>query len=511
MRAVIYARVSSSAQRDAQTIANQLRVLPAYVKAQGWILVDTYIDDGRSASTGKLDRRDGFARLVRDAEAGKFDIVVVVDLDRLTRTNDMTERAAILSPFQRRGIRIATPSSGILDMRTMLGELYVALQTIFAAEENRKRLERTTAGKERTMAEGGKAQGVTPFGLAYDRETRAWSLNEPAAVVVREIARRIIAGEPCLDIARDLNGRGAPSPKGPWTRHNVWWMARSRHTVGEWIADKRRNAVVRIPAIITEETWQRVQASLAAHGKRGLRRTRHVYLLEGLAVCGRCGEPIAIRSATGGNVAAAYICRARKLREHGPRCDAPTARTDDTDAAVWAAVSQTLESPALAAELAVRSAASTDNRLAWERDVTVYRNKLERLAEVEAGHLGRARRGLVSDEALEIELRALRRERDELKRQLAVAERAARSPVAAPEADPTTWLESLRALASEATPEARQRVVRAIVPVGAAVLKDGRVKLKLEIGREAHRPVVVAMESSRWMHRQITAKIRRVK
>src|SRR5687768_5363566 len=106
--AAIYARVSSQAQRDAHTIESQLRVLRAYVGAQGWELVDTYVDDGRSAKAGRLEQRDGFARLVRDATAKRFDILVVTDIDRLTRTDDMRERAAILGPFQAAGVRIVT-------------------------------------------------------------------------------------------------------------------------------------------------------------------------------------------------------------------------------------------------------------------------------------------------------------------------------------------------------------------------------------------------------------------
>src|SRR5450755_1764854 len=57
VRAVIYARVSSLAQRDQQTIASQLEALPKFVSLRGWNLVrpaDTYVDDGRTAKAGFL-------------------------------------------------------------------------------------------------------------------------------------------------------------------------------------------------------------------------------------------------------------------------------------------------------------------------------------------------------------------------------------------------------------------------------------------------------------------------
>ena len=45
-RAAIYARVSSAAQRERQTIQGQLLALRPYVAAQGWTLVGEYVDDG---------------------------------------------------------------------------------------------------------------------------------------------------------------------------------------------------------------------------------------------------------------------------------------------------------------------------------------------------------------------------------------------------------------------------------------------------------------------------------
>lgn len=451
MRAAIYARVSSAAQRDAHTIENQLRALRSFVSRQGWTVAGEYIDDGRSAKTGKLDKRESFARLVRDADAHAFDVLAIVDVDRLTRTEDLAERAAVLGPFQRAGIRIVTPGGAELDLRTMLGELYVTMQALVAAEENRKRAERIKLGKARAIAEGRKPSGPTPYGLAYSRTT-GWSLHRERAAIVREMFRRIIKGDSCIDIARDFHARDVPPPRGPWSRHKVWQILRSRHPAGEWIADKRARLSMSVPAIVSESTWQGAQEALLAHGKRAIRKVKHTYLLEGLAVCSRCGSPIAIRSATvnpqrtnGNPSPAAYLCRRRKLeRLSEPRCDAPILKTADVDERVWLKISAALQSPSLAAELTRRAQARDADRKGWESDVAEYRRKLARLAEIEAGNLGRHRRGLVSSEALEIELGALRRERAALQDQLRVAERAVKRQGREEDAAPETWLDALR-------------------------------------------------------------------
>lgn len=514
MRAAIYARVSSVAQRDAHTIENQLQTLPAYVAAQGWTLVGTYVDDGRSAKAGKLEAREGFAGLVKATERGELDVVVVVDVDRLTRTEDMRERAAILGAFQVAGVTIATPASGVLDLRSMMGELYITMQAIFAAEENRKRASRVKAGKVRAIAEGRKPAGPTPYGLAYVRDGGAWSLHPTTAAIVREIYVRVIAGDSCRTIAEDFDARGVPPPRGTWTRAKVWAIVRSRHPVGEWTADKRKHLVVRVPAAVDEATWQAAQVRLIEHGRRGLRRTRHVYLLEGLAVCGMCGSPIAIRSATsarrGLTNPAAYVCRSRKLFRRGEqRCLAPIVPVADIDARVWTVVAAELDNPDLAAEVQRRAEERSANRRDWQGDVASYRAHLARLAKVESGVLGRYRRGAISDEALDTELAAMGRERAAVTAQLATAESAVLANAALPSEQPGAWLAAIRELARNASPEARQRIVRTMV--GPPAVLDGRsvrLTLLVEAGsRGVSDDVLVLGSDCRNEHENITIKV----
>ena len=502
MRAAIYARVSSAAQRDAHTIENQLRTLPAFVMSQGWELAGTYVDDGRSAKTGKLDKRDGFARLMADAEARRFDVLVVVDVDRLTRTGSIEERAQILGPFQRLGIQIVTPSGGALDLRSFLGEFWVTVQALVAAEENRKRAERIKAGKLRAIAEGRKPAGPTPYGLRYDRASSSWSIDPERAAIAREAFARVVAGESCGAIADDLYVRQAPSPRGPWTRHKLWMIVRSRHVVGEWTADKARELVVRVPALVDETTWQRAQDRLIAHGKRGLRRTRHTYLLEGIATCARCGAPIVIRSATSGSVTpASYICRARKYSRPGqPRCGAPIVRSGDVDDGVWRIAAAWIASPKLVAELDRRARARDANRRGWESDLAGWRRRLGEIERIEAALLTRFSRGLINERALDTELARLRREQHALEDQVrAAAAGAGRAANELAEA-PAALVARLQAVAAAAGPEERRLIVRKLVPPGGAVLDEGRVRLTLRVeagsrGAAAGAPIALGVAS----------------
>ena len=146
LRAVIYARVSSTAQRDRQTIASQISTLPTFIASRGWILAKpagTYVDDGRTAMEGFLSKRTSFTRLIQDAALGFFDVVVIVDMDRLTRSEDLQERGEVLGAFQRAGVQLAISSTGqLLDLRSSVGDLCRAWERILL----RRRIENTESG-----------------------------------------------------------------------------------------------------------------------------------------------------------------------------------------------------------------------------------------------------------------------------------------------------------------------------------------------------------------------------
>lgn len=53
------------------------------IREKGWVLVDGYVDEGKSGTV--IKRRDEYQRLLEDMELNKFDVVVVKDQERLQR------------------------------------------------------------------------------------------------------------------------------------------------------------------------------------------------------------------------------------------------------------------------------------------------------------------------------------------------------------------------------------------------------------------------------------------
>ena len=106
MNAVTYARFSSDAQ-NASSIEDQERGCRRRAEAEGWRIAATYRDE---AMTGSNNLRPDYRRMLKDAEAKKFQIILVDDLSRLTRDSVEQERAIRRLEFL--GVRLIAVSDG---------------------------------------------------------------------------------------------------------------------------------------------------------------------------------------------------------------------------------------------------------------------------------------------------------------------------------------------------------------------------------------------------------------
>src|SRR5215212_1488448 len=84
-RVACYARVSTEDQAERQTIGAQTDFLRRYCDLHGLPVAGVYVDDGVSGATALEGRPEGL-RLLKDAEAGAFTVVLVYRLDRLGRS-----------------------------------------------------------------------------------------------------------------------------------------------------------------------------------------------------------------------------------------------------------------------------------------------------------------------------------------------------------------------------------------------------------------------------------------
>ena len=104
LRAAIYARFSTDMQRDA-SIDDQVRSCREFAAKQGMEVVEVYSD---RAISGASLMRSGMQKMLRDAEAQSFDVVLSEAMDRLSR--NQADIASVFQRFQFRGVMIETLS-----------------------------------------------------------------------------------------------------------------------------------------------------------------------------------------------------------------------------------------------------------------------------------------------------------------------------------------------------------------------------------------------------------------
>src|SRR5262249_13819034 len=83
LRAAGYCRTSGESQRDNTSIPDQKAEITRFCALMGWVLVGFYIDECRTGS--KIEGREEFLRMMRDAANGVFDVVVPFDVKRFGR------------------------------------------------------------------------------------------------------------------------------------------------------------------------------------------------------------------------------------------------------------------------------------------------------------------------------------------------------------------------------------------------------------------------------------------
>jgi len=141
----LYMRVSTKGH--GQTTDTQAVALQEYAERRGFTAVE-YRDEGVS---GAKDRRPALDRLMADARARKFDVVIVARFDRFARSVSHLLRA--LEEFKALGIDFVSLNESI-DTSTPMGKMIFTVLAAVAELERSIITERVHAGVQRARKEG---------------------------------------------------------------------------------------------------------------------------------------------------------------------------------------------------------------------------------------------------------------------------------------------------------------------------------------------------------------------
>ena len=301
----LYERISDDRELTEAGVSRQDKDCRRLAKSLGWTVAQVYRENDTSAFARRtINLPDGtsvrrvvrpeFRRMLDDLAAGTVDAVIAYDLDRIARDPRDLEDLIDVCETTKRPARSVT---GNLDLSTDGGITMARVAVAMANQASRDTARRVRRAQEENAARGRwNGGGRRPYGYTPDR-----SATVPAeAKVIREMARRVLAGEGINGLAKELRDRKVPNVNGkPWNRTSLRVMLTGPHIAGRLVYRGQEVGEAPWPAILDVDTWRAVCAEIAGRPRQdsGLR-----HYLTGVLVCALCGDHLR------GN-GDAYICR----------------------------------------------------------------------------------------------------------------------------------------------------------------------------------------------------------
>lgn len=305
--AAAYVRISKDMTGEALGVQRQEQACRDLAASKGWDVAQVFADNDVSATRSKV--RPAYQSMLRAIESGQVSRVVVWDLDRLTRKP--SELEAFMDLADRHRVELANVT-GDVDLGTVHGRMVARIKGAVARAEVEKMSERLRAKFDQNV-EQGKPTGRRPYGWNVDGTPRP-----DEADVVREIVRRIGAGEAVSEVVRNLNDRGVPAPASErWRTGGVRSIARRAKNIGMRV--HRGKVVGEGPwlPLVTEAEHARALAVLDDPSRRTQAGTQPSHLLSGIATCAVCGSPLRAMSSRGRPI---YQCRGKAEGSGGGFC-----------------------------------------------------------------------------------------------------------------------------------------------------------------------------------------------
>jgi DNA invertase Pin-like site-specific DNA recombinase len=332
LHAAIYDRVSKDPTGRQRSVEKQEDANRRVCADNDWLLRedDVYTDNDRSASRFATKRRPDWDRLRSTVADGRYHVVVLWEVSRGDR--DDLGWLGFLHLCRRLGVWIHIESHGhTYDPRKRRDYKTLAEEGLDSADES-ERISERIRGDVAANARRGMPHGVAAYGYRREYEVDAGGRRRitgqlpderprtavasdgtetgyTTAGIVREICRRVLAGETRLGVARDLNDRGVPSPrngKRGWTDTTVRDIATNPAYAGLRVHQDTTIGPAIWDGLISETDHHTLLARFADPSRRSGRDSKIAHLGSGLYVCGVCGAVVrAVTTAYG----KAYGCR----------------------------------------------------------------------------------------------------------------------------------------------------------------------------------------------------------
>lgn len=177
-----YGRVSTEHEAQVSALGNQIQYYGNILSNHpDWILVEQYIDEGITGTSYR--KRPAFLKMIEDAKAGKFDLIITREVSRFARNT--VDTLVYTRELKKIGVEVYFTEDNIWTIQDDDGELRLTIMATLAQNESKKISERVKAGQNISF-QNGVVYGNGNI-LGYDRIGDTVVVNEEQAETVKMI------------------------------------------------------------------------------------------------------------------------------------------------------------------------------------------------------------------------------------------------------------------------------------------------------------------------------------
>jgi site-specific DNA recombinase len=348
IRTYAYTRVSTLRQADLEngSLDAQIDEIRHHLKYRqtpqvSFDLKEVFREEGRSA---KDTDRPQLKKLMELIRLGEVDALVITKIDRLTRS--VKDFYDLWSEFEKHNVQLVSVRDHF-DTTTPMGKAMVNMILTFAQLEREMTAERTR-NKMFWHAEQGLWSGRRPPGYVLDPKRKGVLLPHPQErslieVVFKKYLELGSAGEVAkylversIKTSPHTSRRGRISGGKTFYKTNLLRILRNPVYIGRLrYADKVFDG--RQEPIIEKKLFEEVNAHLEVHAperKNPKTPREHVYLLQGLVICGQCGAYMTPKTCSGARTDHFYYQCTRNGHTNGSACKMRYAPADSLENAI---------------------------------------------------------------------------------------------------------------------------------------------------------------------------------
>ena len=277
-KVAIYIRVSTKKQvEEGYSLDAQRERLIKLCEINGYIVYKIYADEGKS---GKDTNRPAFQEMMEDMKAGCFDKIIVMKLDRISRS--LVDLELMIKDMQEYNVSFESASEKI-DTSSSFGMMFVRLLGIFAQFERERIAERINDTFEDMIQNNRPITGTQPLGYKNGKDEQGNKIvviDEEKEEMVREMFDTYEKNHSLRRTLVYINEKYGTTMDVQNLSKTISWT----HYYGMYKGKEDY-----CPAYMTKERWDNIQAIKAEGKSIKMYGVNRFYLFSKLLIDVHCG------------------------------------------------------------------------------------------------------------------------------------------------------------------------------------------------------------------------------